>query len=364
MGGIASLLVVVGVLWRSLTGGTPPDKRPPDAPAVQIAATAPGKAAAAPLEPEVLKLEPTTPPNPAKSGPATAAKSARPPRLPPAEPVAQPKPAAAAKVAAAAKTKPAGAAPAKPQPARPKEPPKLPPPAPEEVEKALALVREIHKDGFAQANTPAENQVLARKLLEEAQRTDGDPVGRYALLYAVHRAGMLSGEVPATFDPIEEMARFYAITALDMKALAIVEMLKNVRAPAQQKGLVSQALGLMERAGEQGKYNLVQKLAGQVAVTAHRNRDTELTKSLTAVNKRIPGADVDGGEISGSAGDAQDGPRRYGRPPGHGPLFVLHHGRLGPWPAAPGPGGRRRLQPVGRAGVPAAVQERRAAQGG
>ena len=149
------------------------------------------------------------------------------------------------------------------------------------------MVRDIYKEEWAKAKTAAEKQALAKKLVEESRKPQNDAVGRYALLQAAHQLALAAGDATMAFETAEETSRLYEVDALDMKLAAVGKMLKAAKTAEQRAAVVKQACAVLEEAAGKDKFELVRQLGQQLAVEARKTRDSELIKSVAAVNKRI-----------------------------------------------------------------------------
>jgi formylglycine-generating enzyme required for sulfatase activity len=279
LGAAAVLAVLGGVLGWLLSGGNRPAS-----PAGQVASATPARVAQEPSRPKPATDRPApvaSPPQPEASQPPMAKPTPQPRLEPKAPPRESPKVAA---TPAAKETKGPPAEEAEPAPVP--MPARLPAPSPEACEKALTVVQETYKEQYAQARSPAEKQALANKLLDKARQTAGDPAARYVLLQSAHAVAVRAGDGAAAMEMADEMARLYEVDVLEMKAQAVGAMLTAARTAAQQKLAIQRAQALMDEAVHENQPEAVKKLGQQLTSLAHKNRDDDLLKSLSAFSKR------------------------------------------------------------------------------
>jgi formylglycine-generating enzyme required for sulfatase activity len=257
-----------------------PVKKPNPAPAEQEPSPPIAKQKSTPPAAEQKPGPPATKPDlapPAAKQPSPAPPAQQP--TPPAEPPKAVPPAAAA-------TPPPQ--PAAPPPAEKAAPPaRLPVPPKEARKKALAMVHDMYKEEWAKAKTAAEKQALARKLVEESRKTQGDDAGRYALLQAAHQLALEAGDATVAFQTVEELSRLYDVDTLDMKLAAVGKMLKTAKTTGQRTAVIEPACAVAEEAAGKEKFEPAQQLGQQLLAEARKTHDSELIKSVAALNKRI-----------------------------------------------------------------------------
>lgn len=163
-------------------------------------------------------------------------------------------------------------------PARPQDnsaPPKSSfPPSPEAVKKGRDSVREILKADYARRGTK-DREALARKLLQLALDTKGDPAMKAALLLEARETATLAGdadtalaafkEIPSTRYPEDPKARMDALEALARAA----------RTKESAAAAASAALAASEEASAAEDFDLAERAAGIAETAARAARDAE-----------------------------------------------------------------------------------------
>src|SRR5688572_31975261 len=91
------------------------------------------------------------------------------------------------------------------------------------------LVREVFKAEYAK-KTAADRSALARKLLEQAQDSAGDPVSRYVLLREASDLAAQAGDVATSLKAIDLLGAAYAVDTLALKSGAYGVIGKAIRA--------------------------------------------------------------------------------------------------------------------------------------
>jgi formylglycine-generating enzyme required for sulfatase activity len=249
--------------------------------------------------PPATKQKSSPPPAEQKPGPPVTKPDAAPPAVkqpspapppqqpgPPAEPPKAAPPAAAVTPPPQPVTPPPQPAP--PPPAEKAAPPsRLPVPAEDACKKGLAMVHDIYKAEWAKAKTAAEKLALAKKLVEESRKPQNDAMGRYALLQAAHQLALAAGDATIAFQTAEEISRLYDVDALDMKLAAVGKMLKAAKTAGQRTPVVEKGCALLAEAAGKDKFELARQLGQQLLGEARKTHDSELIKSVAAVNKQL-----------------------------------------------------------------------------
>jgi len=165
------------------------------------------------------------------------------------------------------------AAPARPQD-NSSEPKSSFAPSPEAVKKGRDSVRDILKTDYARRGA-RDREALARKLLQLALDTKGDPAMKTALLLEARETATLAGDVdtalaafkelPATKFPEDPKARMDALEAIARAA----------KTKESAGAAASAALAASEEAATAGDFDLAERAAGVAETAAKAGRDVE-----------------------------------------------------------------------------------------
>ena len=98
------------------------------------------------------------------------------------------------------------------------EPKRLPVPSDEVQQKTLEAVRKIYRNEIQAAKTPREMQALAEKMFKRGRLITADPEGRFGLLSLAQDIAAQAGDGNTAFAAAENLARFYAVDVLELKA--------------------------------------------------------------------------------------------------------------------------------------------------
>jgi hypothetical protein len=131
--------------------------------------------------------------------------------------------------------------------------------------KAEEAVKEVLKGEFARAKTWDQKVALAKVLIKYGVETKDDPTARFVLLRVARDQAAELGAFVTAFTAVDEMARWYEINPLEMKADVLARGPK--RLPAQAETLAGHALALINAAIADDQYEVANRV-GSLALSA------------------------------------------------------------------------------------------------
>jgi hypothetical protein len=165
-------------------------------------------------------------------------------------------------------------------------PGKAPIPAGHELSKALALVKEVYGDKYAEAKTPEAKRVLAETLLEKVPGTT-TPVNRCALLQVARDIAVAAGDGKTAYRAIELLDEFFCVDAMKMKAAALHSFSEQAGTNAEHLSVTEQAILLAEAAVASDDFAIAAKLANLAFDGARKGRSSTLLKQVTESRERL-----------------------------------------------------------------------------
>jgi hypothetical protein len=153
--------------------------------------------------------------------------------------------------------------------ARPPRPSRSAPPDGPALARAEKQVRDVFGDDLAKRK-PAEIMAATTKLLQQGRETR-DPAARYVMLREASQHAALAGNAPAALGAIDELARDYAIPALDMKAAAMEAAAKAPGVSANRL-LVESILSVIDDAIAADRYEHAARLLKAAENVARINK--------------------------------------------------------------------------------------------
>lgn len=167
------------------------------------------------------------------------------------------------------------------------KPGRLPVPAAPEVEKAEALVRDVYKGDLAAADTPSKQLDLARRLVDEAAKTDDDPAARFALLKMAQQTAVEAGDAALLVQCIDEAARHFDFDARAARQSALMKAAGNPRNSAVARSLAEACQGLLDQAVKADDFELAMDYGRAAYAAAGGAKDPAFVAEIVARGRQV-----------------------------------------------------------------------------
>ncbi len=154
-------------------------------------------------------------------------------------------------------------------------------------EQALTLIREVYKQEYDAATTPAKKIDLAKKLLFDAAGAKDDPVSHFVMLRVARDLATGAGETKVALEAIDRLAESFKVDGLKVKTAAIAKLSKSARTITQKKALAVGAAEVLDEALSAEQYEIARKLSDVALAAARKARDRELAKALASRKREI-----------------------------------------------------------------------------
>jgi hypothetical protein len=182
----------------------------------------------------------------------------------------------------------APAEPAKPEPVLPAVDVTKRFPAPDAAKQkdTEKTVRELFKDQYAK-KSPADRRALSHALLNNASRSQEDPVAYWVLCREAHDAAVQTCDVRTAFEAVDTMARLFDVDSLALKNLALAAATKSARTPEDSGELATALLRLVDDLIAADQYDAADKDCIAAVQHARKANDTGLTLKTTMRAKEV-----------------------------------------------------------------------------
>jgi glutamine cyclotransferase len=160
---------------------------------------------------------------------------------------------------------------------------KAPVPSPNAQAGAEKLVLDIFKEDIDAAKTPNDLLKVATSLLQQGRDRANDAANRYVLLRMARDLSAKAGSATLALTTVEELAREFDISPLDMKADTLAVVVAHISAEEAGKALVDLTLPLIAEAIDADNYEAAIRL-GKVAEVAARK--SKVIALVAAAQKR------------------------------------------------------------------------------
>lgn len=144
---------------------------------------------------------------------------------------------------------------------------RLPIPGAEAQQKAEALVRDVYQVGPDADLPPSKKAELAKRLVDEAAKTNDNPVGRFVMFKMACNLGVEVGDAELIARSIDQMARYFEIDPASVKRTMLLRAAASPRNSAVARQVAEGCLRLMDRAVLADQFDVAMD-CGRAAYTA------------------------------------------------------------------------------------------------
>lgn len=166
-------------------------------------------------------------------------------------------------------------------------PARAPVPAPADVEKAEALVRDVYKADLAAAIAPSKQQELAAKFIEEGAATDDDPAARFALLKMAQQMAAEVGDAALIVKSLDEAAKHFEFDAPAAKRAALMKAAEGPRTSAVARTFAEACLGLMDQAVKAEQFDAAMDYGRAAYTAANSAKDPAFVAGIVARGRGV-----------------------------------------------------------------------------
>jgi len=159
---------------------------------------------------------------------------------------------------------------------------RLPVPSTAGQQEAAKLVDELYKDERSKAKTPQEKKTLAKKMIEQAERTSSDAAGTYVLLERARDMAVQSADGEMAFQTIDTLAEKFTIDAVAVKTEVLGNLAKKAQTPPQHLSIAEKAARLMEEAAAENKIPQAAELGKLAVAEGGKGRDKDFVVRVRA----------------------------------------------------------------------------------
>ncbi len=187
------------------------------------------------------------------------------------------------------------AAPANPGPA---PTPVAPEPLPVDVSKrapvpdaakqkeAEKLVRDLFKDDYAKKGS-AEQRALARRLLQEARKSQDDPPGVWVLYREAEDLAAQAGDVDTALLAVSRRAEQFDVDPLQLRAAVLASTVKSVKSPEDAAALAEAHLRHVDELVGADQYDAADKAAAAAVTQSKKANDAGLSARTATRAKQV-----------------------------------------------------------------------------
>ncbi len=174
--------------------------------------------------------------------------------------------------------------------------------------KAQKLVRDIYRNEYDAAKTPAGRLALARKLLDEAAKAKSDPAEQFVLLRIARDVAVQTGDAETALDAADRIVQTFEVDPVQTKVDCLAAVAEAASSPSQHAALAHQAFSLVDVAAAEDDFEAAEKLAEIALASARRARNYTLLKEIVARMKVVTESEKKYAEYQKAIGRLKDNP--------------------------------------------------------
>ena len=174
-----------------------------------------------------------------------------------------------------------GAPPAKPTDVDSK---RIPIPDPARQRETEKQVRDLFKEEYARKSA-ADRKKLARELLEQASRSQDDPVAMWVLYREAQDLSAMACDIPMLVESLDAAARHFEVDPASAKAGALAAAGKVAKSPEEFGALAEALLGVIDDLTAADQYDAAEKASTSALQYARKTTDAGLVARATTRSK-------------------------------------------------------------------------------
>ncbi|HVR87625.1 MAG TPA: formylglycine-generating enzyme family protein, partial [Planctomycetota bacterium] len=194
--------------------------------------------------------------------------------------------------------------PAEPDPAAPKKDPpppnppvpsakpsadvtrRLPIPEPAVQRETEKIIRDLFKEPYSK-KAPADRKALVRVLLDQAAKSQDDPVVIWVLCKEAQDQAIQLCDTSGALESIDAAARVFDVDAMSMRQAALMAAGKSAKSPEELVPLTEALLKLIDELIREDQYDPADKVAAAAVLHARNSRDADLLAQVTIRAKEV-----------------------------------------------------------------------------
>ena len=163
---------------------------------------------------------------------------------------------------------------------------RVPVPEAAKQKEAEKQVRDLFKDQYAK-KAPADRRALARALLQQAAKSQDDPLAFWVLCREAQDVAVQACDPKTALDALDAAAGLIDCDVLALKTAAVTAAGKAAKTPAESIEVAEASLRLADELVAVDQYDVADKTASAALLHAKRSADPDVTARVTVRSKEI-----------------------------------------------------------------------------
>lgn len=149
------------------------------------------------------------------------------------------------------------------------------------------LIRDIYGKNYDAAKTSQQKADLAKKLLDQAAESKGDPGSHFVLLRVAKDVAVLAADAETALDAVNRIVATYDVDAMEMRLGCAKRLASAAKLSSQHGALAAQVYPLVDIAVAEDNFDAASQLGEIARVAAQKARNYPLLKQITARMEKL-----------------------------------------------------------------------------
>ena len=153
--------------------------------------------------------------------------------------------------------------------------------------RAQELIRDIYGKKYDAAKTSKQKTDLAKKLLDQAAESKGDPGSHFVLLRVAKDVAVLAADAETALDAVNRIVATYDVDAMEMRLACAKRLASAAKLSSQHGALAARVYALVDIAVAEDNFDAASQLGEIARVAAQKARNYPLLKQITARMEKL-----------------------------------------------------------------------------
>ncbi len=153
--------------------------------------------------------------------------------------------------------------------------------------RAQELLRDVYGKEYDAAKTSKQKTELARKLLDQAAKSQADPASHFVLLRAAKEVSVLAADAETALEAVERIVTTHDVDAMEMRLDCVNGLAAAAKFSSQHGALAEQAYSLVDVALAEDNFEAASQFGEIARESAQKARNYSLLKDVIARMKKL-----------------------------------------------------------------------------
>jgi formylglycine-generating enzyme required for sulfatase activity len=153
--------------------------------------------------------------------------------------------------------------------------------------RSLGLLHDVYGKEYDAAKTSKQKTELAKKLLDQAAKTEGDPASHFVLLRVAKEVAVLAADAETALEAVEQIVTTYDVDAMETRLDCVKGLAAAAKFSSQHSALAEHAYSLLDVALAEDNFEAAGQFGRIAQESAKRGRNYSLLKKVAARMEKL-----------------------------------------------------------------------------